>query len=368
MKKILWILLTVSGFIACTNETENNPEEKDVVYIDIVPVVAGSIQSEVTRAMVDGAFDSDSRIGLSIASTSSATSMHQMYTNFYSLFNGTSWGYYLNNTYNGTLLSGFASWGKISVMGYYPYNNNVTDVSAIPFSIADVTPPGIAETTEDRATVDYMVAKTKTKDMAVPSGALSLEFDHLMTSITFYVRRSYQGPQIKLSKVKFEIDGNRYFDIAGTYNAKNPNMTDLSSNLNVSDRVQTLEVNYTGSDKTFTYNTTYREALLLMFPQLKQIETDLSDDATVTLTFYFTDAFGSSYIFDDQNNAFDGQGNPQMSFKLSSILNDGKPNGFLAGWNYRIAASIGTYIRFEGAPYVVYKPLIDSTDPEYIEI
>lgn len=368
MKNILFICIALLSLASCAKEVGVGPDG-DAVQFSIVPDVASSVSSgQLTRAKVDGVFASTDRVGLNITSSTPSANINAMYSNFYATYNGVTWGYYVlgGNSYLGTILSGFASWGNISVVGYYPYDpamSNVgADFTAIPFSIGDVVSPGVGSTTAERAAVDYMVAGTKTKDMSTPGSDVGLAFDHMMTSLSLYWRRDYQGPQIKLTNVKFEISGgSRSFGIGGTYNAVNPNMTDPSSNLNVTDNVTTLNIAF---DQVFTYSNGYRELPLLIMPQLRQTTgADGADDATVTVTLTFVDAFGSPYRFDNFT------GDPSFSFKLSDITNQGQTDkGLLTGWNYRLAVNLGAYIRFKGAPYVVDPALDDNTPPEHIEI
>lgn len=342
------IALWVIAAAACSEEPTDNPALTGDIEFSIVPQVADAIE---TRAAVVGeTFGSGAQVGLRLEATV-VPKINSMYDNFYTTYNGTGWRYFLNGVNVGARLSGFSNWGTVSVMGYYPYNAAATNFDAIPFRVT--ADDGTA--TKEEATTDYMVAQTKTKTMANNESEVTLKFEHLMTYVYLYLTRSYQGPQLILHKVALELDNGREFIIAGTFDARNPDMTDIPGLITPMATKNRIEIttNYTITSST---SGTYTIPLVIM-PQL--VEADGS--ANVTVTLYFTNAVdGTEFLFDDQ-------GNPQMTFALSDI--DGGL-GFQRGKQYRLTATLGTYTHFEGAPTVDFRPIedADTASDEYIEI
>lgn len=374
MKKITLLrFLPFLFLMACTQTPDEDIDTLQPVSFSVIPSAGQDPASGnpiATRARVNGTFAVESQVGLGIERVDGA--MSGIYTNFFTRFNGTDWLYYLDGISNGTLLSGFASWGEINIYGYYPYNNAVTNLEQVPFRIASNPAAGVSYALDSEAQTDYMVAASKTKNMSDAGTATStvpLEFSHLMTAIEFSVRRlNYNGalPLIKLDKVVYEISGVRSFGIAGTYTAKNPDMANMSANLDITESANRLEITYPNSANITS--TSYTDRLLVIFPELRLTTgsgRDTDNNATVTLTFHFTDQDGTPYVFEEE-----GVGNPSVSFELSEITNSGNDKGLLAGYTYTIQATVGTYTKFTvpTGPTIVDEPLDDDTPPVFIEI
>ncbi|MCL2561429.1 MAG: fimbrillin family protein [Rikenellaceae bacterium] len=380
LKITIFCLLTLA-IAACSREVPYDMRDGTISF-GIVPTIiesgSGEIAPAASRAKVDGVFPQGAMIGLGISAPSASPALASFYNSFYGWFNGATWFYYLNNVSTGDRLSGFSSWGAIEVYGYYPYNVAVTDFSAIPFRVADLTgTPGEAEGTDATAMTDYMVAGTQTKDMQIPSpaGDLPLQFGHMMTAIEFVVNRSTvsSGPVLRLGSVTFEISGGspaREFVVSGTYTAINPDMTNLTNNVTPGDAATSMTISYpSGANIT---STGASRRLLVIMPELRQtMGAGGADDATVTMTFRFIDQDGTPYLFEDIAG-----GNPSISFALSDITNSGTSDcGLLAGYSYAVTATIGTYTKFAAPttgtptpPHVNYDPLVDDPNSEYIDI
>ena len=368
MKKILLICLLATAFAACSKDSGTVGETGEKVDIRILPTVVSAEAGQATRARISGtAFPVNSQLGLAVKTSPSNVSINAIYDNVMSLYNGTTWGYYLDGVYSGTVLAGFKDWGAINLCGYYPYNASATNIAAVPFRIASGSPTATAS--EEQVTVDYMVAAPKTKDLLnnMPAGYLSLEFSHVMTAIDIRLRRAYVGPDITLVKAKFEIAAPRSFTVAGTINAMTPSMTDMGSNITANETVQVLEVAY---NKVVTYRSDYLQSPLLILPELRQNGTLVNAEMKITL--YFNDTNGNPFVFEDRDATnSDGNGNPVITFNLSAIDNTAggsADKGFLAGSVYTVQASIGNYVKFAGVPKIVQETLDDAGNPEYIEI
>jgi len=372
--QITFLGLAALTAAACGKERITGGGSDSKVAFGIEPtIVAGgseSIGQVATRAKVDGTFPAGSIIGLGIAAD--GTTLPSFYSNFFAQMNTGAvgvWYYYLNGVNNGMQLAGFANWGNIQVYGYYPYNSAVTDVSDIPFRIATLSgAPGEATATDADVSTDYMVSNTGLKNMTTntPAGNLSLQFRHLMTAIELRINRSNGNiPMLKLDHVTYTIDSGRSFIVSGTYTAHNPDLINLSANITPGDAASTLAVSYPSSANISGSSVSTR--LLVIMPELRQTTgAGGADDATVTLTFSFTDqdngAGGSHYEF----QTFPG-GDPVVSFKLSDITNTGDDNGLLAGYTYAVTATIATYTQFLAPttgtpmpPHVNFDPLVDD--------
>lgn len=381
MKKIISIASLLAVILtACSRES--GPDSActgEKVSFRVVPTVVGSsVSGDLhTRARVtaDDGFATGSQVGLAIEKAA-APALAAYYDNFRALHNGTTWEYWLNNSPVGTMLSGFSDWNLITLRGYYPYDASVTDLSAVPFSIAAQGAAGEASAYEDQVSVDYMVAGPQSKDMFSDPVLLELEFNHLFTAIDVKLRKAYVGPALKLVRATFEIGGTREFGIAGTYNAKNPNMTDLGTNVSVTPLgIRKLDVSYNSSKKTFGHNTVFNAgntSPLIIMPELRQNAVAGNEDATVKITLYFEDTDGNPFVFEDV--ADDGNGNPVISFALSSVDNTAAGSadrGLLAGCVYSIEVAVGTYVKFSGAPVIIGRDIEDADnddDSQFIEI
>lgn len=345
----------------------------ETVSFSIAPTVAETVPEDIaqsgTRAKVTGAFPSGSMIGLRI--TAPSATLSSVYNNFFAAFNGSAWFYYLDNVNAGDRLSGFSNWGTISVDGYYPYSNTVTDLSEIPFRIAALN-GGVAEGTEVTVGTDYMVAATQTKNMIIPdpAGAIPLQFGHLMTAIEFEMNRSSSGvPLLVLTDVTFRISGGapaRKFTVSGKYDAISPDMGKMTNNITVGDTADTMFITYPSAPK-WTSSSVVR-VLLVMMPEIRKAPTD--DDATITMTFRFNDQDGAHYLFEDIAG-----GDPSITFNLSDISNAGNDDGLLAGWSYAVKATLGYYTKFAAPttgtpmpPHVNYVGLTDDPNNEFVNI
>jgi hypothetical protein len=348
MKKIrntFIISLLALAAASCSQEAHDNPTPESDVEFRVIPRVTGTVE---TKAAVTGStFGANMQVGLRIESL--AQPLNSMYNNFYASHSGTDWRYFLNGVNTGAKLSGFSSWNTVTVMGYYPYDAAVTDFNAIPFSIA----ADDGTTTNTQATIDYMVAETKTKVMASANPEVTLQFEHLMTYIYLYLHRQYQGPALTLSKVRLEINNDRKFVVSGTYDADNPNMINVASLISSVKTSNRLDIT---TNHTITTGTGYTTIPLVIMPQLLAAD----GDATVTVTLYFLDADSLAFYFDDHNGA-----NPTISFSLSGVDSG---TGFQRGKQYRLDAILGTYVHFDGAPHVDDRAIDETTAPEHLEI
>ncbi len=347
MKNILMISLLALALAGCSKESGNAGRKGDVEF-RIVPTLAEELDRAGSRAAVGTYFDVGSNIGLRLES--SAVTLNSIYDNFYASWNGTDWRYIINGSNVGTRLAGFADWGTVKVMGYYPYNPAVTNFDQIPFRIAEDN----GDAAKDQALTDYLVCETKSKQMGIGASEVSIRFEHLMTYLHFKLNRTYQGPALTLRTVTIEMTG-RDFIVAGTYDAKDPDMDDVNSLITPGTTANKLTISVEKAITNTGSGTTEHRVPLAIIPQLAVAD---GGDASVKVTLNFVDATGAPFLFDEQ-------GNPSMTFNLSDI--DGGA-GFLMGKSYEISATIGTYVHFNGVPLVKAWPIDTNTDPEFIEI
>jgi hypothetical protein len=388
MKHLLITLLLASGFASCAKETpQQQPTDGEAVQLKIVPTVmeagAGNIGAATHAKVEDNLFPLGAMMGLGISAPAATPALAAFYQNFYALNGGDAWRYYLNGVNAGTVLSGFSSWNDIELYGYYPYDATATDLTQIPFRIATLN-GAVAEGTDATAMTDYMVAGTKTKNMATPSpaGELTLEFGHTMTAIDLYINRvsvtnnSNNMPALKLGSVTFDIAGGREFIVAGTYNAIDPDMTTMQSNITPGETATQMTITYPQATNinyvAVSAVNPLPARLLVIMPELRHIPATAGfEDATVTLTFSFVDQDGTEYLLEDVPG-----GKPTITFKLSDITNSGTTDmGLLAGYSYGVTATIGTYTHFSAPaggtptpPHVNYDPLVDADEDHFIDI
>jgi hypothetical protein len=380
--------LTTLALVSCSKESPQQTAAGSEVELRIVPTVVEAASGDigvVTRAKVDeedGKFPVGTMIGLGISAPAASPAIASFYDNFYASYDGGVWRYYLNNINAGTTLSGFSNWNTIALYGYYPYDPAATDLGAVPFSIATLN-GGVGEGSETTALTDYMVAGTRTKDMNTASGEVTLQFGHMMTAIELYINRissittsNPALPILKLGSVTFEIvTGTRKFVISGTYTAINPDMTDMQNNINPAGRTTATKMTITyPSSPTITYSSNsalITPRLLVIMPELRQNSMAGNEDATVRLTFSFTDQDGSPYLLENIAG-----GKPSVEFNLSAISNSGTTDkGLLAGYSYGIKATVGTYTHFAAPttgsptpPHINDTPITDAAQDEFIDI
>lgn len=367
MKNIITIGLIASVVMsAACNATDG--EGSGETALMIVPSMAnGGVSADVhTRSRLTGTvFPINSSVGLSLTGDDAPG----IYRDIIALNSGSAWNYFLSGTPAGTVLAGFSNWGTINIDGYYPYQTGLSgppgepDFSAIPFSVA--TPAGsdtAAATEEDNTATDYMVAKRVSKAMNSGVYYLSMKFYHLLTALDIRAQMAYDGFQVRLVAAKFTISDPRKFVVAGTYNAVNPDVSNMAGVLNPAGRteVSTIDITYSSDAKIVEKDVI--TSPLLMIPELRT--TDVSDDATITVTLTFNDMSGNHYQFEDVAAGED----PSYSFSLSSITNTGDAGGLLAGHVYALEVTVGTYVRFSGAPQIVQETIEDDDDPSHIDI
>ncbi len=381
--KTIPTLIAALALAACGNDRTEQPAQAGEIPLRIAPTVIQSPEGMIeamTRGKVEGEFQIGATIGLGISAPAAVPALPSFYDDFYARFNGDAWRYYLNDINNGDRLSGFANWHDIEVYGYYPYDPATTDLAAVPFRIADMD-GAEAKGTDATALTDYMVAGTQCKDMFTPNpvGDLPLQFGHMMTAIELVVNRALPEqsgmvhlPVMKLGRATFEItEGPRKFVVSGTYNAINPDTTNIAGNITPGQAVTKMTIDYLSSTNiTFIRNpsvTPVPHRLLVIMPELRQNASAGFEDATVKITFDFIDQDGQIVEFDD--------GKPTVSFRLSDVANAGKDNGLLAGYSYAVTASIGYYTHFVAPtggsptpPHVNRPDLEDDGTPNIIEL
>jgi hypothetical protein len=354
MKKIrntLMIPLLALAAASCSEGMHDNPAE---VEIRIIPQaqVTGTVETKAAIGIDGSTFGTGAQVGLKV--TSSAKTLDNMYSNFYASPNSGVWNYFLNGINVGAKLSGFSDWGTVTVMGYHPYNynnGNPVDFDAIPFRIAGNS----GNTTQAEATIDYMVAEKKSKLMNNGVNAVELKFEHLMTYLYLYLSRSDQGPALTLSRVTLEINNGRSFVVDGTYkaNAGASDMSNIPALITPGSTSATLDIE---TDQAITTSSTGITTVpLVIMPQLATTD----GDATITATFYFLDGDKNPYKFDSPLT------DPSVSFKLSDVSSGA---GLLRGNQYRITATLRTYIHFDGAPSVFNWGMQESPNPNHVDI
>lgn len=367
---ILFIVSCGKGILA--------ESEDETVFIKIEPTIMDTGMGEVSQAdtrakLSDSKFPDGSRIGLRLVAPTADPAISSVYDHFFGATNGVVFYYYLGNINTGDRLSGFSFWKDITVYGYHPYNNTITNLSAIPFRIATLNGE-VAEGTETMVSDDHMVARPRKRDMdSTHTVGLPLKFDHIMTAIELYVGRNVAStPILVLSKVTFEIlEGNREFTIAGKYNAIDPDTVRSDNNITASEHAKKIVISYpppTTSAGKINSSNPYKTILLAMLPEMRQSENDYSDDATIKITFEFNDQDGGHYALEDFENH---NGNPYVTFKLSDVKNTNDDNGLLAGWSYRVHATLGYYNKFKapdsGIPHINYN-YEDDADNQFVDI
>lgn len=318
MRKIIYICLLAIFFGGCTNSEE--PIGSEGMEVRILPRVENTSTVD-TRAIITGTeFPGGSSVGLAIYNTSTTNPHRAGYDRIKAIYNGVTWAYYVDGSNTSAKLQGYDKI-KLDVVGYYPYNDLVTDVAKVPFRV------GNTEATNE----DYMWAYQANQTIA--QQPITLEFKHLMTCLEFRIRKLYAGPKLTIKSIVYSIAG-RDFVVAGTYDAKTGEIT------------ATMTENKFGVvfDKTIKQSidypnlTTEVASCAVMMPEL--IMTSAGSDATVSATIDF-----------DNESLINNGGT--YTFKLSEVVDSSGTKGLLAGKKYVVGVDVSNFVKYAGFPVCV---------------
>lgn len=316
MRKIIYICLLAFFFGGCTHNEELISSES--VEVRILPRVENTSTVD-TRAIITGTeFPGGSSVGLAIYNTSTTNPHRAGYDRIKAIYNGVTWAYYADGSNTSAKLQGYDKF-NLDVVGYYPSNDLVTDVTKVPFRV------GNTEATNE----DYMWAYQADQAM----GTIPLTFNHLMTCLEFRIRKLYAGPKLTIKSIVYSIVG-RDFVVAGTYDAKTGEIT------------ATMTENKFGVvfDKTIKQSidypnlTTEVASCAVMMPEL--IMTSAGSDATVSATIDF-----------DNETLINNGGT--YTFKLSEVGDTPGVKGLLAGKKYVVGVDVSNFVKYAGFPVCV---------------
>ncbi len=315
MRKIIYICLCSVALVGCSNN--ENVLEPGNVEMRILPQVENTSPA-YTRTIITGTqFPSGSSVGLAIYNKSTTNPHRTGYDRIKAIYSGTNWAYYVNGSNTSTLLQGYNN-TNLDVVGYYPYNDLVTDVAKVPFRI------GNTEATNE----DYMWAYQPNQAM----GTIPLTFNHLMTCLEFRIRKLYAGPKLTIKSIVYSIAG-RKFVVAGTYDAKNgkisPTMTEDKFGV-VFDKTIKQSIDYPNLN-------TEVASCAVMMPEL--IVSD-GGDATVSVTIDF------------DNETLHNNGGT-YTFKLTEVVDSSGAKGLLAGKKYTVGVDVSNFVKYTGFPVCV---------------
>ena len=195
------LLTTCAAFTACNNEVENTVEEGTTpLSLNVLVAEQGS------RAIVEGTTLPDaSLMGVAIKNNQGADYEGKGYTNVKYTVSGSS-------CTSDTEIMLSATEAK--VYAYYPYNEEVTDITQIPVTITD----DVAE--QD----DYMYATYNTGIVSKLAPNVSLTMNHALAGIKVGIKKTSDATDYSIQKVTVKSGG---MAKSGTMNAKNGSLNDL---------------------------------------------------------------------------------------------------------------------------------------------
>lgn len=195
------MLTTCAAFTACTNEVENTVEEGTAPLSLNV-----SVAEQDSRAIVEGTTLPDaSLIGVAIKNNQGADYEGKGYTNVKYTVSGSS-------CTSDTEIMLSATEAK--VYAYYPYNEEVTDITQIPATIA-------ADAAEQ---LDYMYATYNTGIVSNLAPNVSLTMNHALAGIKVGIKKTSGETDYSVQKVTVKSYG---MAKSGKMNAKDGSFTDL---------------------------------------------------------------------------------------------------------------------------------------------
>ena len=192
---------TCATFTACTNEVENTVEE------GMTPLSLNvSVAEQDSRAIVEGTTLPDaSLIGVAIKNNQGADYEGKGYTNVKYTVSGSS-------CTSDTEIMLSATEAK--VYAYYPYNEEVTDITQIPATIA----------TDAAEQLDYMYATYNTGIVSKLTPNVSLTMNHALAGIKVGIKKTSDETDYSVQKVTVKSGG---MAKSGKMNAKDGSFTDL---------------------------------------------------------------------------------------------------------------------------------------------
>ena len=195
------LLTTCAAFTACTNEVENTVNE------DSVPLgLEVNVQGTETRAIVEGTTLPDaSLIGVAIKNNQGADYENKGYTNVKYTVTGSS-------CTSDTEIMLSATEAK--VYAYYPYNEEVTDITAIPMTIA-------ADVAEQD---DYMYATYSSGIVSKLAPNVSLTMNHALSAVKIGIKKTSDETDYSIQKMTVKSGG---MAKSGKMNAKDGSLTDF---------------------------------------------------------------------------------------------------------------------------------------------
>ena len=195
------LLTTCAAFTACTNEVENTVEEGTTpLSLNVLVAEQGS------RAIVeDTTLPDASLMGVAIKNNQGADYEGKGYTNVKYTVSGSS-------CTSDTEIMLSATEAK--VYAYYPYNEDVTDITQIPMTIA----------ADAAAQDDYMYATYNTGIVSKLAPNVSLTMNHALAGIKVGIKKTSDETDYTVQKVTVKSGG---MAKSGTMNAKDGSLNDL---------------------------------------------------------------------------------------------------------------------------------------------
>ena len=195
------LLTTCAAFTACSNEVENTVEEGTAPLSLNV-----SVAEQDSRAIVEGTTLPDaSLMGVFITDNRGNDYENKGYTNVKYTVSGSSC-----NSDTEIMLSAT----EAKVYAYYPYNEEVTDITQIPVTIA-------TDATEQD---DYMYATYNTGIVSKLAPNVSLTMNHVLAGIKVGIKKTSDETDYSVQKVTIKSGG---MAKSGTMNAKGGSLNDL---------------------------------------------------------------------------------------------------------------------------------------------
>ena len=267
------LLTTCAAFTACTDETLTTTTD------DCVPLgLAIDVLQNDSRAIVEGtSLPHQSKIGLAVQTYKGADYENKGYNNvLYTVSGGTC------STDEDVLLSAT----EAKVYAYYPYNEEVTDITAIPVEVnADVT-----------AQDDYMYATYNSGVVSMIAPNVSLTMNHILSGIRVGIKQTSGTYAPVVNGISVKSDGMCHAALMNARDGSLHTFTGQGEEFSVmGDRTLTTEYQYydtfyflpTGEEATLRFIMTVEgQDYLVITPK-----TLLAQGSVYTYTF----------VFDNQN-------------------------------------------------------------------
>lgn len=315
--------------VACKKETASPPYEMTGLRIAPYIVSSASVESSAaafTRSAVNGLFNGFT-VGLAVTKAGDPKVEYLPgYRNIRAFLDNISnvnlWDYKPAGATASTPQVGvYKNNGAVDLYGFYPYNPEVADITAIPFEVGNT----------NTSNMDYMWATPILGiDPSVTVTPLAPKLNHVMTLLYFDIKVSYAGPLL-LKNIKLEAS-DKIFKLRGTYDASN----DGKISIKEEDKSNILIFNWNAQLAAST-------SISILFPE---ISVAADDNTTISVSMYF----------DNDKMLYDGGGdNNAFTFKLKDVVTNTSNFGFMRGSQYQLSIKIDNFVKYEGYPNPVVR-------------